>query len=235
MQLLVVAAVRALAYKVFIGWDSREDVAYQVSRSSILRRTEAPVQVFPLKQQDLKDAGYYTRPKDPLASTEFTFTRYLISDIVSSGWALFIDCDTVCLDDIEKLFDQRDDRYAVMCAKHDYTPTSTYKMDGQRQTIYPRKNWSSVMLINCSHPSNRKLTLDLVNNTDYNASYFHRFSWLDDGEIGEFSYEWNYLVGWYKSGNPKILHWTEGGPWFENHRNTKYADVWREELISTFS
>jgi hypothetical protein len=121
----------------------------------------------------------------------------------------------------------------VMCVQHDYTPKPGIKMDGQKQTIYPRKNWSSVVLWNCGHPSNEKITVDLVNNPNYDGKYFHRFSWLQDEEIGKLSHEWNWLVGWYKApedGEPKALHYTEGGPWFKNYRHCEYGDVWKNYL-----
>ena len=144
-----------------------------------------------------------------------------------------MDCDMILLTDIKELFDQCDDKYAVMCAHHDYTPKEGTKMDGQTQTVYPRKNWSSVMLLNCGHPSNKKLTQDLVNDESITGAYLHRYSWLDDSEVGEISHEWNWLVGWYnqpQDGKPKLLHYTEGGPWFENYRNCEYHYEWKTEL-----
>jgi lipopolysaccharide biosynthesis glycosyltransferase len=213
--------------KIFIGWDSREDIAYRIAKHSIETHATVPVEIVPLKQKDLKKQAFYSRPTDPLSSTEFTFTRFLIPELTQfDGWALFIDCDFVFLDDVNDLFAQADDKYAVMCAHHDYTPTEGIKMDGQKQTVYPRKNWSSMMLINCSHPSNKKLTKELVNNPIIDGKYLHRFSWLNDSEIGELSHEWNWLVGWYKEptdGKPKALHYTEGGPWFEEYANCEYA------------
>jgi len=149
--------------RVYIGYDSREDIAYQVCKHSILRRNK-DVDVRPLKQKELREQGYYDRPIDKLASTEFTFTRFLIPELNNfNGWALFMDCDMILQTDIAELFAQADDKYAVMCVHHDYTPKEGTKMDGQVQTVYPRKNWSSVMLINCGHPSNQALTTELVN------------------------------------------------------------------------
>lgn len=216
--------------KVFVGYDPREDIAFQVCKHSITSRNKDAV-VIPLKQTELRQQQLYTRPIDKLASTEFTFTRFLVPELTNfKGWALFCDCDIIFLEDVKELFAQADDQYAVMCAKHDYTPAEGIKMDGQTQTIYPRKNWSSVMLINCAHPSNRVLTQELVNNPKITGAYLHRFSWLKDDEIGEFSYEWNYLVGWYNTGTPKALHYTEGGPWFENYRNCDFHQEWKHEL-----
>ena len=217
--------------KVFVGYDPREDIAYQVCKHSILsKQPEADVR--PLVQKELRDAGWYTRPVDKLASTEFTFTRFLVPELMNfKGWAVFMDCDMILTTDIKELFDQADDKYAVMCVQHDYTPKEGMKMDGQKQTIYPRKNWSSVVLFNCAHPSNTRLTQDMVNDIELNGAYFHRFSWLKDEEIGELDHTWNYLVGVYDDiETPKLIHYTEGGPWFENYRNCEFSLRWKEEL-----
>jgi lipopolysaccharide biosynthesis glycosyltransferase len=218
--------------KVFVGYDPREDIAYQVCKHSIVRR-QPEADVRPLKQSELREAGWYTRPVDKLASTEFTFTRFLVPELADfKGWALFMDCDMILTADIKELFDCADDRYAVMCVQHEYKVKEGYKMDGQKQTIYPRKNWSSVMLFNCGHPSNRKLTQDMVNDTELNGAYFHRFSWLKDEEIGSLDHTWNYLVGVYSDiEKPKLIHYTEGGPWFENYRNCEFHDEWKDELF----
>jgi len=218
--------------KVFVGYDPREDIAYQVCKHSILTK-QLDADVRPLKQQELRDAGWYTRPVDKLASTEFTFTRFLVPELANfKGWAVFMDCDMILTTDISELFDQADDKYAVMCVQHDYTPKEGMKMDGQKQTVYPRKNWSSVVLFNCAHPSNARLTQDMVNDPELNGAYFHRFSWLKDEEIGELDHTWNYLVGVYDDiETPKLIHYTEGGPWFENYRNCEFSLRWKEELF----
>jgi lipopolysaccharide biosynthesis glycosyltransferase len=217
--------------KVYVGYDTREDMAYQVCKHSITTK-QPEAQIRPLKQQELRDAGWYTRPKDKLASTEFTFTRFLIPELMNfKGWAVFMDCDMILTTDIKELFDQADDKYAVMCVQHDYTPKEGTKMDGQKQTIYPRKNWSSVMLFNCGHPSNARLTQDMVNDPEINGAYLHRFSWLKDEEIGELDHTWNYLVGVYDDiKTPKLIHYTEGGPWFENYRDCEFNELWKHEL-----
>jgi len=226
--------------KIFVGWDSREDIAFRTCKQSIIDNTNVDVDIIPLKQKKLRDQGVYWRQPDKMASTEFTFTRFMVPALAEmKGWALFIDCDFVALDDVKKLFDQADDKYAVMCAKHDYTPKETTKMDGKHQYIYPRKNWSSAVLFNCGHPSNQILDYNFINNPEIDGKYLHRFSWLDDTEIGEISHEWNWLVGWYKEpedGSPKFLHYTEGGPWFEEYANCEYANEYykyeRRHLIN---
>mgnify|MGYP000495107779 CR=1 FL=1 len=216
--------------KVFVGWDSREDIAYQVCKYSIETKTKK-VEVYPLKQRELKKQELYWRKEDKLASTEFTFTRFLVPELMNfNGWALFIDCDIIATTDIKELFDQADDKYAVMCVHHDYTPKEGEKMDGKQQLQYPRKNWSSAVLFNCGHPSNQVLTKELVNDPAITGAYLHRFSWLKDQEIGELDHTWNYLVGWYNDlETPKLIHYTEGGPWFENYKDCDFADLWNKE------
>jgi len=221
-------------FNIYIGYDTREDIAYQVSKFSILQRYKN-VSVIPLKLDDLKEKGLYWRGEDKLGSTEFTFSRFLVPELNDyKGWALFCDCDIIFLEDINNLFNLKDDKYAVMCVQHDYTPKEETKMDGKQQTLYPRKNWSSLVLWNCGHPSNRKISKELINNPETTGKYLHRFSWLKDEEIGAIPHYWNWLVGWYKEpndGSPKAIHYTEGGPWFENYRDCDYHQKWKDLLF----
>ena len=215
---------------VYIGWDSREPIAADVCEYSIQQNASEPVTIHMLKQDELRENLLYTRPRDVQASTEFTFTRFLVPRLNDyQGWAIFCDCDFLWLGDIQELIAQADPRYAVMLVKHDYRPQNTVKMDGQRQEYYPRKNWSSMILFNCGHKSNQWLTPYHINNAT--GQELHRFSWLKEEEIGELRPEWNWLVGWYHQpwdGTPKALHYTEGGPWFDNYSHCAYSDVWKE-------
>jgi lipopolysaccharide biosynthesis glycosyltransferase len=217
--------------KIFVGYDTREDITYQVCEHSI-KQHQPNAEVLPLKMKELREAGLYTRPIDPLSTTEFTFSRFLIPYMTNyTGWAVFCDCDFVWTADVSELFAQADDRYAVMVVKHDYTPPPGVKMDNQKQMPYPRKNWSSMILWNCAHPANRAVTPELVNKET--GQYLHRFSWLKDEEIGSVDHSWNWLVGWYKEpkdGEPKVLHYTEGGPWFKEYRDCEYNNVWKKYL-----
>jgi len=223
--------------KIFVGYDSREQIAYDVCEYSILKFNKK-VTVIPLKQDDLREQQIYCRDQDPLSSTEFTFTRFLVPHLCDyEGWAVFVDCDFLFQINIEELLAHADDQYAVMVVKHDYTPPEGTKMDGQKQLPYPRKNWSSMILWNCGHPSNKKVTPELVNTET--GQYLHRFQWLKDSEIGSMSPEYNWLVGWYKSpenGVPKLIHYTEGGPWFENYQHCEYGYHWekmRAEMVES--
>ncbi len=220
-------------YNIFVGYDTREDISYQVCEYQIKKITPS-CEVTPLILNDLKSKDLYWRDEDKLGSTEFTFSRFLIPEITNfNGWALFCDCDILFLEDLKNLFDLCDDKYAVMCVQHDYTPKPGIKMDGKEQTIYPRKNWSSLVLWNCGHPSNKTVTKEFVNDPKTTGKVLHRFSWLKDEEIGSISHEWNWLAGWYKEpedGKPKAVHYTEGGPWFKDYRNCEYSELWKQAL-----
>jgi len=217
---------------VYIGWDSREPIAADVCRHSILEHTSIPVNIVMLKQDELRDTGLYWRDVDKLASTEFTFTRFLVPELNNfEDTAIFMDSDMVLTTDIAELIEDVDPAKAVSCVQHDYTPPEGVKMDGQQQLAYPRKNWSSMVVWNCAHTDNKKVTKELVNNPEITGAYLHRFSWLADKDIGLLGPQWNWLVGWYvegRDGSPSLLHYTEGGPWFPNHTHCAYADVWNK-------
>ena len=218
--------------KVFIGWDSREDIAYQVCRASILRHTSIPVDIQPVVQSELRQRGVYTRESDPFSSTEFSFTRFLTPYLVGyTGWAVFMDCDFLFRGDIAGLMDYADGAKACLTVQHDYRPSETVKMDNKAQHQYPRKNWSSFMFINCAHPQVKALTPEVVNRES--GMFLHRFQWLTDDVIGSLPIAWNYLEGWYTRDdcpNPVAVHYTRGGPWFPNYQDVEYAEEWKAYL-----
>lgn len=208
--------------KVYIGWDNREEEAYRVAANSITRRASIPTSITPLNAQRLYDNGIVRRPTDTRggrydilsnapASTEFAITRFATPFLAQSGWALFADCDIVCLADIAELLYLTDPKYAVMCVKHNFDNLTGKKMDGQVQVSYPRKLWSSVMLFNCDHPANKRLSLNDINERP--GRDLHALYWLADSEIGELPAEWNWLLGLQpKPRVPKIAHLTLGTP-----------------------
>ena len=218
-------------FRDYIGWDSREDIAYQVARRSLINNASIPVEVIPLKLAELVEQGLYTRDIDPLASTEFTYSRFLVPHLAGyKGWAVFVDCDFLFFGDVAELAQYQDPSKAVMCVHHDYTPKETTKMDGVPQSAYPRKNWSSFMLFNCDHPSAQSLTPEIVNRET--GAYLHRMQWAKDEEIGSLPTGWNWLEGWYDKpaqGYPEAVHYTRGGPWFDAWQEVDYGDEWRAE------
>ena len=222
---------------VYVGWDSKEPEAFDVCRFSIEENCSIPVSVIPLKRKQFIERKLYWRDQDSRDSTEFTMTRFMVPWLNGyQGKALFCDCDFLFQADLKELIDQFDKSKAVQVVKHDYTPKETTKMDGQVQTVYPRKNWSSMVLWNCGHEKNKILTPEFLNNQT--PKFLHRFSWLEDSEIGDLPHHYNWLVGWYREpedGSPKILHYTEGGPWFDGYRHCDYSDDWKKEAINLFS
>lgn len=226
--------------KVFIGYDRREDEAYRVAEYSLRRHATVPLDVAPLRLDQLQAQGLSLRPyrvhrnslwdvlSDAPCSTEFSNTRFLTPLLAQSGWALFVDCDVLFLGDVRDLFELADDACAVMCVKHEHAPTEAVKMDGCMQTTYRRKNWSSVMLFNCDHPSNRALNLNLINGVP--GRDLHAFCWLADSEIGALPAEWNWLVGVQpKPSFPRLAHYTLGMPFMPGYERAEHSDLWWAE------
>jgi len=213
--------------KIFIGYDPNEEVAYHVLSASIMRRTSKPVSITPISLTSLK--SIFNRERNPLQSTEFSFSRFLAPYLANfEGWSIFMDCDMLVVDDIAKLWELRDDKYALMCVHHNHVPDEDSKFLNQKQTKYERKNWSSVMLMN--NAKCKSLTPTYVETAT--GLDLHRFRWVEDELIGEIPHRWNHLVDY----DPKLpineisnLHYTEGGPYFEDYKNCGYSKEWLQE------
>ena len=208
---------------VFIGYDSKERVAYNVLSHSIIQNSTKPVAITPIALNNLKDD--FVRERNALSSTEFSFSRFIIPHLMNyRGWALFMDCDMLMFEDIAELWRLRDDKYAVQVCKHDYTPKTDTKFLGQVQTKYEKKNWSSFMLMNCAKCS--ALTPDYVNSAS--GLELHQFKWLEgDHLIGDLPLEWNWLVGEYDhKEDVNNVHYTDGGPLFEEYKDVDYSQDW---------
>lgn len=209
---------------VYIGYDSQERVAYHALCQSLIDHAARPLRLIPIAIQTL--GGLHTRPRVSTQSTEFSFTRFLTPYLSGyEGWSLFMDCDMLVRADIDELFALADDRYAVMVAKHDYIPRDKVKFLDNQQTVYPMKNWSSVVLFNNARC--RSLTPEYVQTAS--GLDLHQFKWLEsEALIGAVPLEWNWLVGEYEF-NPdaRIVHFTIGGPYFEEYADCDYADEWR--------
>ena len=214
--------------RVFIGFDTVETVSYHVLSHSIQARASEPVSITPLMLTQL--SGVMTRERHNLQSTEFSFSRFLVPSLCGfEGWALFMDCDMLVLDDMAELWKLRDDNFAVQVVKHDHVPKETTKFLGQPQSKYEKKNWSSVMLFN--NEKCKALTPDFVNTAT--GLELHRFQWLDgDHLIGDIPHRWNHLVGYDEQvplGEVSNLHYTIGGPYFDDYKDTDYAAEWFAE------
>ena len=212
---------------IFIGYDSKERVAYNVLSHSIIQNSTKPVAITPIALNNLKDD--FVRERNALSSTEFSFSRFMIPHLMNyQGWALFMDCDMLMFEDISKLWRMRDDSKAIQVCKHDYTPKESKKFLGQVQTKYEKKNWSSFMLMNCKKCTT--LTPDYVNKAS--GLELHQFKWLEgDHLIGDLPLEWNWLVGEYEyKEDVNNIHYTKGGPWFEEYAKCDYSQDWFKNL-----
>jgi lipopolysaccharide biosynthesis glycosyltransferase len=214
---------------VFVGYDPREAIAFHTCVNSIIRHASQPVAIVPLALNLFRD---YTETHGD-NSNHFVYTRFLVPHLMNySGWAIFIDGDMIVRDDITQLWELRDPSKDVMVVKHDYKTRMTKKYLGHKNQDYPRKNWSSVILWNCSNPVNGQLTPDFVQTST--GAYLHRFAWIDNERIGALPIEWNWLPDEFGP-NPdaKLLHYTLGTPSFHEFADTPQSEEWHRERILT--
>ena len=217
---------------IFIGYDHRERAATNVLIDSLYSNSSLPISITPLITSQLRERNLYWRERDENQSTDFSFTRFLVPHMMNyQGWAVFMDCDMLCRTDISELADFCDDKYSLLCVQHNHLPSEKVKFQGEKQTSYPKKNWSSLMMFNCSKC--KSLSLDYVNTAS--GLDLHRFNWLDgDHLIGSIDQNWNYLVEVnthekiIDNEKIKMLHWTLGGPWFKDQRfsGERFAAEW---------
>lgn len=216
---------------VYIGYDEAESLPYSVFSYSITSRSSIPLSVTPVKLSHLHD--FYNRPRGPKDSTDFSSSRFLVPFLQGyRGWALYADCDMLMQDDISSLFALRNDQYAIQCVKHNHKPQEATKMQGQIQSRYSMKNWTSFMLMNCERL--RTLTPDYVSSVSGLA--LHQFSFLESQElIGALPAGWNHLVGYDKTPPGHEIHnvhFTRGGPWWPDCRSIDedWSERWEAEL-----
>ena len=214
--------------RVFIGYDPRETVAFHVLSHSIHTRASQPVTIAPVMLSQLQDV--FCRERLPVQSTEFSFSRFLVPYLSEyEGWSLFCDCDMLMVDDISRLWALRDEKCSVQVVKHQHVPTEKTKFLNQLQSKYAKKNWSSVMLFN--NAACTKLTPQYINCAS--GLELHQFNWLsDDSLIGEIPHRWNHLVDYDPPAsvdNLSLIHFTEGGPYFEAYKHCGYAELWGRE------
>jgi len=208
--------------KIVVGFDQTESVAYHTFCQSIIEKSSLPISFLPLAINNLKN--YKETHTDH--SNDFIYSRFLTPYLNNfEGWAIFTDGDMICQSDIKELWNLRDNTKALMVVKHDYQTKANIKYLGNKNENYPRKNWSSVILWNCGHPKHKILTPEFIQNQT--GKYLHRFSWLEDNEIGDLPKEWNWLAIEYPVNNDaKLIHYTLGTPCFKEYEKTDMADIW---------
>ena len=213
---------------IYIGLDEPHLEAFDVCKYSILEKNKKyNINIQPINYNTVKE---YDREKDQYESTQFAFARFFAPYLSGfKGISIFLDGDFLLLESIDKLLDLYNPKYALQCCQHDYMPKESVKMGGKKQAAWPRKNWSSLMIINNEHPKNKTLTPTTINNQS--GACLHRFKWLDDAEIGSLPLQWNWLVNWYAEpddGYPLAIHYTEGGPWLKEYEDCEYSDLWKK-------
>lgn len=222
---------------VYVGYDAREADAYRVCCASLRAHARERMAIQPINSRFLGSSYYRPEVRKngvrwdvisnaPMA-TEFALARFFVPMVERSGWALFCDGDFMFRAPVEELFALADPKYAVMVVKHKQGDTGTAKMDGQVQTSYDRKNWSSLMLWNCAHPASQNLDVGLLNSVP--GLYLHQFTWMHSDQIGELPLRWNWLEGISDpSVEPAAVHFTRGVPSMKGYENSAYADEWRQ-------
>ena len=205
-----------------VGFDQKESVAYHTFCQSVIEKASVPVQFIPLALQNL----YFYNELHADGSNKFIYSRFLTPYLCEfNGFAVYADGDMICNTDIAELAALIDPAKAVQVVKHDYQTKLTVKYLNNKNVNYPRKNWSSLIIFNCEHPSNSVLTPEFVQEKD--GAYLHRFSWLKDDEIGELPTEWNWLAIEYSPKmDAKLIHYTLGTPCFKDFKTTELSKLW---------
>ncbi len=213
---------------IVVGFDQREAVAYHTFTQSIIEKSTMPVRFLPLSINSL--SNYNERHKD--GSNDFIYSRFLVPHLMNfKGWAIYADGDMVCLEDIKKLWNQRDKNYALQVVKHDYETKIEKKYFGNKNENYPRKNWSSLILWNCEHEAHKILSPDFIEKQS--GAFLHRFSWIKDEEIGELEKEWNWLSLEYEEKKDiNLIHYTIGTPCFKEYENKSLSSYWKKAFSS---
>jgi len=227
--------------RIFIGYDEREAATAEVARKSLCEVTDDQLEPEMLCMPKLVDQGLlshrvidqrgsqdYDLVSNATQSTRFAISRFLTPILCQSGYALFVDSDVVFLRDPRVMMLEVSANHAVSVVKHggSHMPQGQWKMVNQRQEPYPRKLWSSVMLFNCDHAANRRLSLHDVNTRP--GRDLHAFYFLNDSEIGELHPRWNWLVD--VQDRPKdlgIAHMTLGGPWISGWVGGSFDEEWK--------
>jgi len=218
---------------VYAGYDPREEAGYHCFVSSLLEHASCPVTVTPLHLK-LFRSFYEAGQRD--GSNAFIYTRFLIPFLQGyTGSAIFMDgSDMLLKADIAELWALRDPYKAVQVVKHDYKTKWPRKYLGTQMEApnedYGRKQWSSVMIINCMHMAWRQITPESVQKMT--GSQLHRFSWIDDELIGELPKAWNWLADEDGANrDAKLLHFTAGSPLMHCHSNVAHAADYSRQVL----
>lgn len=203
--------------RIFTGFDQREAVGLHVFTQSLHDHASVPFSITSIGARLLPARE---------GSNAFTWARFALPALMGfQGWAIFMDgMDMLVRADIAELADMRDRQFAVQCVKHDYKTINPRKYRGTPMECpnldYPRKQWASMMIINCGHPAWRD-----VDDTLHTLQLRH----IPSDAIGELPVEWNWLADEQgRNDNAKVVHFTAGIPAFAAHAGAAHAGEWFE-------
>lgn len=221
--------------RVYIGWDQRDILAFEVCEKSLRKHASIPLEVIPLKDWELRARGIYWRAyhvdergqmwddrDGKPCSTNFSFTRFAVPILEGYGDepVVFCDPDMLWRGDIAELMKQAGNA-SLACVKHDHRPPEMEKMTQNIQTRYYRKNWSSLMVLRPS--ACKSLTKYALNNQT--GAWLHGMHWMEDSRIRDLPNEWNWLEGWSDpKAEPKVVHFTRGTPDMPGYGDVPYAE-----------
>lgn len=249
-------------FEVFIGYDPRLARQWKICARSLVDTAALPLRIRPIGIRTLARIGWYNRPTETLQasggpvwlvdkiskapmSTEFALARFFVPFVAQARWAVYCDSDFLFRADIARLVELADSRYAVQVVQHEHAPAEAMKMDGQKQSSYARKNWSSLILWNLSHAGCMTGRLNKFQCNTEPGLWLQQFRWLKDHEIGALPPEWNWIEGARDirdSREPNAVHFTAGTPDMSEHQGAAYTEEWlgymtarevEQDLVST--
>lgn len=217
---------------VFFGHDDRVEAGTTAFLRSAIAHSGGALSLTPLTRRNMRDVQE--------GSNAFTFRRFLVPWMLGfRGWALFVDgADMLCRADLAEIFDLVYHNDAVRVVKHDYATRHARKYRGTCMECdnldYDRKQWASVMLINCGHFAWRRVTPEFVRRA--NPLDLLQLRFVPDALIGGLPKTWNWLCD-EDGANPeaKLLHFTAGIPAFPAHADAPMADEWHAALAAAYN
>lgn len=182
--------------KVFLGYDPRQPIAFQVCAHSVWERASEPIEITRL---DLRNLLITKR-----GLTEFTYSRFLVPYLCGYvGWALFLDSDILVRGDVTELPKGDAALYFVL--------------DEAR-----RFEWPSVMWMNCAKL--RCLTTELIERDKmYDMAWIHEHG-IETGRLSkDWNHLVGYDA---PNPDAKIVHFTKGIPVWPETKDCEFSKEW---------
>jgi hypothetical protein len=190
----------SMQFQIFIGYDPRQPLAYNVVAHSVATRLSKPAPITRLQLNQL--------PMHRRGLTEFTYSRFLVPHLSDfSGYSLFLDADMLVLADLWRLFDHVDPSAAVSAVLH--------------EAVFERP---SLMLFNNKRCTN--LTPAFVEDPSHPM---FDMTWASKvaGLPKEWNHVVGYSP---PNPDAKIIHYTKGVPCWSETDGTEWSGEWHREL-----